>query len=405
MLSDYGIVFVFSACISAVFSASVVLSGIVFPDLIAPRRIFSHILFFISLSDLLGSIANIIGFPDRSSLTCHVQAFLTLEFFPASWMWTLSLCFQLRCVMIFNKVWLRVKHIHLVIWVLSLLLALVPLATNIYGQDDQVYGLYPCALGGDASAGEIWATTNFGILFLLICFIMMAFKYEVGQYFSQQAAPMTDKIRNIYSALRWYPICMFLVWFPMTTIFFINTTNTFPSRIYVEPFVVLSTQYGTILAILFFRSNKSIRLRWQRLLGLSNFLSGQDESRTGDKSPAISPNNSKDVLSSNFSGSSATTSKGAEDDENNVDYFWLEDFTSTEERDDKTEFGLSPSVLAARQPVQSLQNGALHQQVLCPTPLRSSFDISAGVQPPWVDREQELTITERGSQGDNASMI
>lgn len=82
------------------------------------------------------------------------------------------------------------------------------------------------------------------------------------------AIPMSKKIRYIYSALRWYPISMFLVWFPLTVILFINTTGKFPARKFVEPFTVLSTQSGTVLALLFLSSNKTIRMRWRRFLGL-----------------------------------------------------------------------------------------------------------------------------------------
>lgn len=74
------------AYFSALCSGLIVLTGVVFPSMmLTTSRPFSHIIFFISLSDMVGSISQGFGFPDSGSTICSVQAFLFLFFMPSSW--------------------------------------------------------------------------------------------------------------------------------------------------------------------------------------------------------------------------------------------------------------------------------------------------------------------------------
>lgn len=71
--------------ISTLLSAAVVLTALFFPSLkaLSTRRPFSHLLFFISVCDLIGSFANVIGFPETGGNWCFIQAVLFSSAMPA----------------------------------------------------------------------------------------------------------------------------------------------------------------------------------------------------------------------------------------------------------------------------------------------------------------------------------
>lgn len=255
------------AALSLVLSGTVVLSGIVSPKTVYPRKVFGHILFIISLCDFIGSIANVIGFPFPNTHACGIQGFLYLFFFPAAWLWTTALLYQLRCVMIFKKVWLPVKYFHLVIWIIAAMMAVLPLSTNSYGQDDYANGLYPCNLGGNRRDASIWAVTNLGALAALSFLLMIVMSLQIAVFYARQASPMPENVSALYKAIRWYPLGLLLTWLPLTVLYIINVCGIQPTKIPYEtaPISVLSTQYGTILALIFFSYNPGARSRIYRL--------------------------------------------------------------------------------------------------------------------------------------------
>jgi uncharacterized membrane protein (UPF0136 family) len=101
------------SAISAVSSRLVVVTGLLtFSRSFSSSRPFSHSIFFVSLSDCLASLGGIMGYPQNNSWTCPVQSFLFLMFFPATWIWSSLLVYQLRNLIINKSINLSLFSMH-----------------------------------------------------------------------------------------------------------------------------------------------------------------------------------------------------------------------------------------------------------------------------------------------------
>ena len=107
---------------SACFAFAVVLTGILFPDLISSRdRPLSYVIFLSALCDFFADIGLCMGFAKAGSNICVFQSIMVEFFFPASWIWMVILVHQLHDVIIYKKLWLRPMHMHSAVWPLSFL--------------------------------------------------------------------------------------------------------------------------------------------------------------------------------------------------------------------------------------------------------------------------------------------
>jgi hypothetical protein len=109
----------YSNCFSALASLSAASSGlVVLTGLLTHSRTFSfsrpfsHTIFFISLSDCIASLACSLGYPEHSSLMCHIQSFFLVMFFPATWIWSSLLIFQLRNIIVNKSKSLSIYSMH-----------------------------------------------------------------------------------------------------------------------------------------------------------------------------------------------------------------------------------------------------------------------------------------------------
>lgn len=255
----------YSICgyISVAFSASVVLTGLAFPKLmLSSSRVFSHIIFFISLSDMIASIGVSLGIPSDGSPLCSTQAFLYMWFFPASWMWTAMLIFQLRCVLKYQKLWMSVRRMHIICWVTSFACATLPLTTNSYGQDDEVNNYLPCNFDGSKTAAYVWGLLTFVFVLLGNVVLMLYFRFDI-----KSDLVMTDKQRAICTSTRLYPYGMLICWLPYTVTGLIPPSYDvhFHSK-YYKIFLLMSTMYGPVLAVIFFTQSKHGRAVWKNWL-------------------------------------------------------------------------------------------------------------------------------------------
>ena len=276
------------SAISMFFSAIVITSGLLRPSMISPKRPFTHIIFAISLCDFLGSIGNVLGFPRNGSVACTVQAFLYLFFFPASWFWTAALVYQLRCVAIHNKIWLRVRYLHMLCWTIPLILALAPLSTNTYGQDDYLEGSSVCNVGGNSLKAYNWSLGDTGSEFLL-CFVLMMFHViEIGLFFRKNKELISDSKKSLFCATRLYPLGMLVAWLPFTIVEFYYSSGNYKWRAW-ELVQLLSTQYGTFLGLIYFVYSKQARDIW---IGYPRRLLFRIVGKTGDEESNSFINNS-----------------------------------------------------------------------------------------------------------------
>ena len=287
---------VIGGIISTLCSGSVVATGFIFNKTMLNRtHPFSNIIFVISLCDMLASIAMSFGFPTESEANCHTQAFMLFFFFPASWLWTTALVYQLRCMMFYKRLKLSMFTLHCICWGLAMVVALAPLSENEYGEDDDLSGRTVCFLKSDQKQRKFWWI--FGMFYgvLISCVLLMSW-WMISAYLQikrMRAVAFTDfKERAIFKATRWYPLGLIITWSLSIAVTFMLAIYPDVRIDYIQAGQIAQTQYGTLLALIFFSNSKIVRHRWRELLcgkapnvSVDGRLSSADESLDpeGDK--------------------------------------------------------------------------------------------------------------------------
>lgn len=248
------------SAVSAVSSLTVVLTGIIFPKLIlATTHPFSHMIFFISLCDSMASFAFCIGFPENTTTACPVQAGFLIYFVSASWVWTAMLVFNLRCLLICKKLWLRLSQSHLICWSIPLVTTLLPLTDTKFGQDDDLSGHAPCIYGGSGVTSNIWTHVTFNGL-AVTCFIIMSLSMiSVAWHFKADGIAAHKREYEIYKTTRLYPLGLFITWIPLVILNYFRFGEV---SLFFEIALNIQTQFGTILAIIFYSSSPRVRKAW-----------------------------------------------------------------------------------------------------------------------------------------------
>ena len=197
-----------------------------------------------------------------SNVLCICQSFTALFFSSASWFFTTALVYQLRCVMLYHKVWVRVQYIHMALWPISLLLATLPLSTNPYGQNNRLTNLSPCSLAGSSYSGDIWDFVFIGGLFIFLFVVMSLMMARVAWEHRKAGRVMAPAVRAIYNTTRLYPLGLFITWLPKTIELAISLNSVYLSLDFIAYCAISSTQYGTIVGFVFFYGNPPIRQQW-----------------------------------------------------------------------------------------------------------------------------------------------
>ena len=266
-MNVYEEIFILLASFSTFLSLLVILTGVIWPGIMLSKsKPFSTILFYTSLADFCSGIVNCLGFPTSGSEICNVQAFGTLYFSPASWLWTLMLVYQLRTLIIFKSINLSMRWMHLICWSIPLIPAFLPQTTNSYGQDDSLNGVAPCILGGDSTTKYIWInTTKTGLA--ILCFLMMLiWSVEIHLYICKCNGDSGREV-SLFNSMKLYPLILFVTWIPKcVVIMLINAKVIGVNQILATCVITFSTQYGSLLTITYFSRSSVSRLLWFNLL-------------------------------------------------------------------------------------------------------------------------------------------
>lgn len=283
--------------ISTLCSGSVVATGFIFNKTMLSRtHPFSNIIFVISLCDMLASIAMSFGFPSESEPHCHTQSFMLFFFFPASWLWTTALVYQLRCMMFYKRLKLSMFTLHCVCWGLALTVALVPLSQNDYGEDDDLSGRTVCFLKSTHKQRKFWWI--FGMFYgvLISCVLLMSW-WMISAYLQikrMRGVAFTDyKERAIFKATRWYPLGLIITWSLSISVTFMLAIYPDVKIDYIQAGQIAQTQYGTLLALIFFSNSKIVRHRWRELLCPSKNPSVSHDGRITSSDESLDPEGDK----------------------------------------------------------------------------------------------------------------
>jgi hypothetical protein len=269
-------VYILFGCLSAICSFSVVLTGIVFPDMmLKPSKPFSHLLFCLSFSDFIASSSNILGFPEENSLACPIQAFFFNMFMSLTWILTSVMVYQLYSLILYKRLWLRLLHIYIFACSLALFLTLIPLTTNDYGIDDIQDGASACGITGNDYSAQLWNFFAFYGL-LLSCFASMVYwSYKIYTTIikNNKGGEVTNTYNTILNTTFYYSTGMICCWLPIiiVDIIFYFSPETFADEnslpvLILELSEIISTCYGVILFFIFFRYSPQVRLQWKSFL-------------------------------------------------------------------------------------------------------------------------------------------
>lgn len=197
------------------------------------------------------------------------------------------------------------------VWPTAAVLALVPLSTNTYGQVDDADGYDACAFGGDSSTAYIWLVGTFYGALLLSSLLMFVMIVQVLVHFRKNKISRKHREHIIFRATRFYPLGLLFVWLPSCSInyyylVFSNIPVDQNSAIEFNALECLTTQNGTVLALIFFTYSPSIRQLWSKIVkDISTCCTAEDRTISKDTIVLRSVNNSTD---SNFSNEKSDNS-------------------------------------------------------------------------------------------------
>lgn len=115
---------------------TVILTYLTFRDLRSLRYI--ELVFYVSLNDMIASIGLALGGSRSGSFVCTFQAIVTNMNYLSAIFWTTVIAYQLWLAVHYNHTIQQGKMfvIHLICWGLPLIVTLLPLTTNEFGNAD-----------------------------------------------------------------------------------------------------------------------------------------------------------------------------------------------------------------------------------------------------------------------------
>jgi hypothetical protein len=265
------------AAISFCSSFSVVLTGIVFSEM--RKRMFMHIIFFISFSDLGASVGALLGYPQRR-VACQAQAFLVSYFIKTTIFWNVMLCYQLYSLVVRGTIGPSIATMHAFIWPVSALLTLLPLTTSSYGRTGPNTTVEWCFLRESRTTLYIfWNIFDWigVVLTLNLVMVWLARKVRLKLRTGEGSAASQAMGWQIYYSLFLFPLILFCTYFPLV---FCNVFIYFYDRAVDPPFkfkegsqlqilcVVsdVALLYGASLSFIFYWKSPEARNRWKQLL-------------------------------------------------------------------------------------------------------------------------------------------
>jgi hypothetical protein len=187
----------------------------------------NQIVYYISFCDLLGTIGWIIGESRDGTVKCWIQSMIT-SYFPLVSLFLTTLIAFILFAVIHKKLWsiLYSNWIFSCCWLIPLILTLVPLTTNQYGNPGSTHGW--CFL--DRSPSHRWTLTfwifvSFYLWFYLAVLIYFLLLWSVSYRLSfvygtlarlQNRCEIRTIVRIKRSVRRfiWYPLIILFCWLP-----------------------------------------------------------------------------------------------------------------------------------------------------------------------------------------------
>lgn len=259
--------------VSSVACVFVIVTYLSFPQLWHLRYV--ELGTYVAANNLIASIGVAIGPQANWTFGCYFQSFVGNANYLAAMFWTVVITYQTWMVVITGEVLKNMVPFHIVIYVLSITVTLLPLTQVAYGYNDDDADTTPgnkfCYLrslqDGSTTKWDMfyWETASFfGWVILSVCVI---FALTVHAWYKLSNMIVGPEIIRAIRRLQWYPVILVVCWLPYAVFSFhrLLFSDTFPGHQTAEV-VVTAAAYsvGFFMSILFFAVNEIVRvkLRW-----------------------------------------------------------------------------------------------------------------------------------------------
>lgn len=241
-------------------------------------KLFMQIILWISISDMMANIPYTMhSRPSNGTPWCSISGFMSLYFYPASWLWTTMLVYFLYSLASVGKLPFTLELIHAICWGLPLLFTLLYLTTNTYGRKSDDPHFLVCSYGGDPRTGFIWHVITFYGLWFACVGIMMFMYWRIASVHNNK-----DNIilQRSMASLQMFPVLTILCWLPhmlgVCWIYSIEVNTDF--EYFLMATDCLKIAHGMFSAMLFFYKSQEARTRWYRLFAKVLPAVGQEKS-------------------------------------------------------------------------------------------------------------------------------
>lgn len=284
-ISNFEILSVSCACLSAFSSSLVVLTGTMFPSMM--RSHFMRLIVMISALDFIGSFFNSFGFPTSNNQFCITQGFFGIFCFRGSLFYACSLNFELYSLAVYGKLFVKEYQIHALCFVINTFLQFIPYSTSTaYGQDDYAVGLIWCAFSGgtdDTFSENMWVLLVWMIPVLACTIFELLIFIRIKIHFSNMNnTPGSQKLISVVNTLILYPLAIILTWIPNCIVVFLayfTDTNGILTASVIGTSQAIGVLYGTAIAIVFFSNSHEARQRWYVMLCRSKSLNNNNNNQ------------------------------------------------------------------------------------------------------------------------------
>jgi hypothetical protein len=255
-----------SSIVSVALSISVIITVLVFPNMIR-GKIFIQIVALISFCDTMGNWPYMLNYyPANGTVLCSFEGFCNLFFFPVSWMLTTFLMKLFRDVAVHGKVHYSLGFVLLVTGGVPLVITLLQLTTNTYGNEgDYLSDSQPCTIGGNTAGAFMWHLITYNCLLYLCLLIVIVYLVEINwREMKGRIKSNSEVYRLMKRVLILYPVAMLLCWSPHAMCLNISVcSESLNTQGIIDAVKIL---HGGCVALIFYIMSKEPRRRWYELL-------------------------------------------------------------------------------------------------------------------------------------------
>lgn len=280
---------------SASASLIIVISFFLFPDLRQLRYI--QLVFFVALNDMIASIAISMGRGESGTFVCWFQGMTVILNYLSSIFWTVVISYQVWLVLERKQVIQNMTMIHVICWGLPVVLTLLPLSTNTFGESSAFFNSEWCFIaerdGSPAWSVTFWAIASFFFWILSSLFLTVFFLIRV-YFIISRMMDMPEISNYTLQKLVFYPLITVVCWLPACLIYFLALNGETNDRKYnwnLANSFALSTAVaqGLLNSAAFLANNELVRSKWIALFsGDFSVLRVQyviDEEQEGEARP------------------------------------------------------------------------------------------------------------------------